>query len=477
MTMGLIILGVMFALLVASVPVALAAALAGFIGIAVTGSLDQAIFVLGSAAHAHLASPDLAVLPIFVLMGFFVTYSGAVGRFFSIATRRFSRFPAVTGLSTLLAGGVFAGASGTSTADVVVLTQTALPELRRNGYTDRAASGLIANVAALAILIPPSFALVVYGLATDTRLDMLLLAGIGPGLVLMVAYGTLIIVTSRRKAVRSTAVTTPAAAPPVTPETVSDGQAGAVRPAGAVATVASGTAGDPPAGEVSAGEPRQSWVRDIRDALPLAVIVLSFPAGLYSGLFTVSETASAVATMALLYMIITNRRTWFRKLVQAFREAVATYVMIALIIVGTSVFSTFLTSVRLPHLLAEVAVGSGFNRYVTFAIIAAILFVLGMFMDALAMLLITLPITFSTVMALGFDPVWFGVICVMMVEIAVVTPPFGMNLFALKARAPDISWKDLCLGVWPYVAVNIGLTVLLVAVPQIALFIPSQLGG
>ncbi|MGH3757568.1 TRAP transporter large permease [Actinophytocola sp.] len=448
MTFPIVMLAVLFVLLLMSVPVGIACALVGFVSLAVTAGDLQAIFALGSAPYTVLASSELAVLPVFILMGYFITHSGAVTAFFDVAKRRLRRVPGVIGLSTLGAGGIFAGASGTSVADVLVLTPAALPELRRTGYRDSLASGLIANVGCLAALIPPSFPFVIYGLSTETRLDQLLLSGLGPAALMFVGFALIVLLNGPERVRRRPP-------PPVAPVAATEQFEGV----GAARAV------------------RDTVFSDVRRIAPLAVMVLAFPVGLYSGLVTVEETATVIAAVALLYMVLMARESRVRKAASSFTAAVRTFSTVAIVIAGTAMLSTFMTSVRLPQELAQSIADSGWNRYLVLAAILVLYLVLGTVVDALAILLITLPLTFPTVLALGFDPIWFGAICVLMIEIAVVMPPHGMNLMALKARAPDVAWRDLYLGVWKFVAVDVVVIVLIIMFPQIVLFIPQQFAG
>ncbi|MYI68079.1 MAG: TRAP transporter large permease, partial [Boseongicola sp. SB0673_bin_14] len=331
--------------------------------------------------------------------------------------------------STVLGCAAFAAVSGSSVATAVTIGKVALPEMKRFGYADGLATGSVAAGGTLGILIPPSTGFVLYAILTEESIGKLFIAGILPGILLSLLFVAVILtVTSIRP------------------------EAGPVGPS------------------TTAGEKLMASLR----SLPLIGVILASIGGIYLGVFTPVEAAGVGATLVSLLALGTGA-VKFREVPEILLETVTTTAMLYLIIIGAHVFGPFLALTHIPETLALQLQEFGLGTYGTLVLILVGYIILGMFFDGLAMLVVTMPVVFPIIAGLGFDPIWFGVICVVVIEMGLITPPVGINVFVVKGVAAGVPMSTIFRGVLPFWVAMAVCLALLVAFPQIALFLPGQM--
>jgi tripartite ATP-independent transporter DctM subunit len=369
------------------------------------------------------------VIPMFLLMGAFVTTSGMSRELFRAAHVFLGHLRGGLGIATVAACGGFAAISGSSVATAATFSTVAYPEMRRHGYPQSFATGVIAAGGTLGAMLPPSTVLAVYGIITEQDIGKLFVAGILPGILAAAMYiATITIIGFAR--------------PGFLPST-----------------------------------PRHSWgerlsaLMEVWAPLLLFVFVIG---GLYGGLFTPTEAGGMGAGGAFLIGVLRGRlsRSGIRaSLLQATRTAAAVFT----VLIGALLFGYFLTITQTPQKVTEFLTGLGIGRYGVLALIMLMYLVLGCLMDAMAMIILTVPIIFPVVTALGFDPIWFGVIIVMTVELGLIHPPVGMNVFVIKSVVHDVSFATIFKGVLPFIVTDLIRLVILIAFPIIALWLPGRM--
>jgi tripartite ATP-independent transporter DctM subunit len=367
-------------------------------------------------------------------MGFFAMKAGIGDDLFDAAAKWFGRLPGGLAIATTGGAAAFGAASGSSVGSATLFTKLALPEMLRHGYDKRLASASIAISGTLAVLIPPSALIVVYAILTDSSIGRLLIGGLIPGLVF-----TVVICLATLGAV----LANPKLAPLV--------------------------------------EERYSWrekFRSLRMTGPLVLIIAAIIGGLYIGVFTPTEAGAMGALVTFILAVIRHRGLKGIGLTDIVIDTVQTTAMIFAIIVCALVFSRFLAFSGVAELLSDTLTNMKVNRWVVVAIVALIYIVLGMLMDAPALLAITLPVTHPVMMQLGFDPVWFGIFVVVLAELGAITPPVGINCFVVKGVAGDlVTLEDVFAGITPYVIACLIMLVILSIFPEIVLYLPRQMGG
>jgi tripartite ATP-independent transporter DctM subunit len=369
------------------------------------------------------------VIPMFLLMGAFVSNSGMSRELFRAANAFVGHFRGGLGIATIAACAGFAAISGSSVATAATFATVAYPEMRRYDYPQSFATGVIAAGGTLGAMLPPSTVLAVYGIITEQDIGKLFIAGIIPGFIAALMYMTTIMIIGR------------------------------VRP------------GFLPTGPRSTWKERLGGLRDIWAMLLLFIFVIG---GLYGGLFTPTEAGGMGAGGAFLIGLARgklSRGDIRRSLLQAVRTAAA----VLTVLIGALLFGYFLTVTQTPQKVTAFLVGLGFGRYGVLALIMLMYLVLGCLMDALAMIILTIPIIFPVITQLGFDPIWFGIIIVMTVELGLIHPPVGMNVFVIKSVVQDVSFSTIFLGVLPFIVTDLIRLVILISFPMLALYLPSHM--
>jgi C4-dicarboxylate transporter DctM subunit len=364
-------------------------------------------------------------------MGAFVSVSGISRELFRAANTFVGHWKGGLGIATIGACGAFAAISGSSVATAATFSAVAYPEMRRYGYPQSFATGVIAVGGTLGAMLPPSTVLAVYGIITQQDIGRLFIAGILPGLLAIAMHMITIAII------------------------------GVVRPKFL------------PAGEKSSWRQRIAALRDVWSPLLLFVFVIG---GLYGGFFIPTEAGAVGAVGAFLIGILRGKLSVdgiLQSLLQATRTAAAVFT----VLIGALCFGYFLTITQTPQHVTEFLTGLGLGRYGILALILLMYLALGCLMDALAMVILTVPIVFPVVTALGFDPIWFGIIIVMTVELGLIHPPVGMNVFVIKSVIKDVNMSTIFVGVLPFVVTDLIRLVILILFPLIAIWLPQRMAG
>jgi C4-dicarboxylate transporter, DctM subunit len=419
----------LFVLMLLRVPVGMAMGLVGVSGFAYLVNGDAALKIIGHTSMRTVTDYTFGVIPMFLLMGAFVTNSGMSRELFRAANSFVGHFRGGLGIATIAACAGFAAISGSSVATAATFATVAYPEMRRYNYPQSFATGVIAAGGTLGAMLPPSTVLAVYGIITEQDIGKLFIAGIIPGL-LAAAMDMLTVVVIGR-----------------------------LRP------------GFLPVA------PRHSWkerlvgLRDIWAMLLLFIFVIG---GLYGGLFTPTEAGGVGAIGALIIGVIRGKLDGLqirRSLLQAVRTAAA----VLTVLIGALLFGYFLTVTQTPQKVTVFLTGLGLGRYGVLALIMVMYIALGCLMDSLAMIILTIPIIFPVITQLGFDPIWFGIIIVMTVELGLIHPPVGMNVFVIKTVVQEVSFTTIFRGVLPFIITDLIRLVILIAFPILALWLPLQM--
>ncbi|MEY2802736.1 MAG: Sialic acid transporter permease protein SiaT, partial [Pseudomonadota bacterium] len=408
-------------------PLAFAMGLVGFVGVgwligwpAAYANAAQVVYETGFAY-------TLSVIPLFILMGNFVARAGLAHELFQAAYAFIGHVRGGLAHATIMACAGFGAICGSSIATAATMSRVAYPSMKKLGYSDELSTGVMAAGGTLGIMIPPSTIMVIYGIITETHIGKLFAAGVIPGLLTM-----------------------------------------ALLMLGVVAV----TARDPehaPAGQRLSWPERWLALRGIWGVLLLVIVVLG---GIYGGLFTATEGAGFGAFGAFLFALLRGRLTW-RVLGQVLVESARTTGMLFTLLIAATIFANFVNFTTMPGDLRDWIMGLGLSPTLIVMAMMLIYIVLGTVMEELTMVLLTIPLFFPIVVALGFDPVWFGVLIVMIVQIGLISPPVGMNLFVLNALIPGVRLGQIFSGCWPFVAIMVGVLVLLVLFPAISLWLPS----
>jgi C4-dicarboxylate transporter, DctM subunit len=420
---------VLFVLMLLRVPVGMAMGLVGVSGFAYLVGGEPALKIVGHTSMRTVTDYTFGVIPMFLLMGAFVSNSGMSRELFRAANAFVGHLRGGLGIATIAACAGFAAISGSSVATAATFATVAYPEMRRYNYPQSFATGVIAAGGTLGAMLPPSTVLAVYGIITEQDIGKLFIAGIIPG-ILAASMDMLTIVIIGR-----------------------------LRP------------------NFLPAAPRHTWperlngLRDIWATLVLFVFVIG---GLYGGLFTPTEAGGMGAVGALLIGVLRgklNRSDIRRSLLQAVRTAAA----VLTVLIGALLFGYFLTVTQTPQKVTAFLSVLGIGRYGVLALIMLMYLVLGCLMDALAMIILTVPIIFPVITQLGFDPIWFGVIIVMTVELGLIHPPVGMNVFVIKSVVQEVSFSTIFIGVLPFIVTDLIRLVILIAFPVLALYLPSHM--
>jgi len=416
--------------LLLGIPIAFSLAGAGILGIwLVKGDWNIVLVVLKNAL-LFVADYNLTTIPMFILMAFFSSSSGLARDLYTAASNWLSHIRGGLAIATVFACGIFGAMSGASVAAAAVMSNIAMTNMRRLGYSEVLAAGAVSVGATLDILIPPSVPMVIYGVATQTSIGKLLIAGVIPGIILGILLTLCILVWV----------------------TISPSHA-------------------PKTNRVPWAE-RWRSVRNIWPSLLLILIVLVL---LYSGVATPTEVGALGAFMAALIGVVMKRLTW-RGALHALKETIRTSTMIFLIMIGASIFGYFMTMSRVPNHVVEAVMAMNLNRWTIVIGIIVVYFLISMVMDEIPLLLITLPLTFPLVTSVGFDPVWFGVLSIMMVAMGLVFPPVGMIAFVVSATA-NVDLMTVYRGTSIMIIAIFIATALVMIFPQLALWLPATMRG
>jgi len=444
--LGILGLVILFVLLALRMPVALSMLAVGLAGTVIANankfmlagmSLDQAWARGLKIAYSNLAGEtfeaavnfNLLVIPMFVLMGMLAGVSGMSRDLFTAAYRLMGHMRGGLATATIAACAGFAALSGSSLASAVTMGRVALPEMKRYNYADGLATGSVAAGGTLGFLIPPSGGMIIYAVLTEQSIGRLFMAGVFPGIILTLLFiGAIYIVVHRK----------PEAGPP--------------------------------------GE-RSNWPERkeaMLGAIPILLVVLLTIGGMYTGFFTPVEASSVGAFLTFLIAALRRSLTWqaSKTVILQTMNATAT---VFLIIIGAFVFIPFMSLTELPGQLVTLLTSLPIGQVGILLIIIAVYIVLGMFLESIAMLVLTIPVIIPIAIGLNWDLIWFGVIIVVVLEMGMISPPVGINVFVVKSIAPDVPMSTIFRGIWPFWLAMALMIVLLIAFPQIALYLPETL--
>ena len=432
-TVGLIGVSIFVALIMLKMPISFAMALVGFLGFSFLTSPSTAFRMVAQDLYSNFSSYSLSVIAMFTWMGFLAFHSGIGSNLYHLAYKLIGHLPGGLAIATQGACAVFGAVCGSNTATVATMGAIALPEMRKYKYNLSLATASLAAGGVLGILIPPSVILIVYGMATEQSIGTLFLAGIIPGIILMLLYMAVIYLLASRN-----------------PELA-------------------------PRGE------RASWSERIRlmrtGLLDIFVVFSVSIGGLFAGWFTPTE-AGAVGAAGVVVVALFERRLNWQNFGNSIVDTTKTTAMIMLMVAGAVIFGRFIAISRIPFELAQWAANMSLPPVAVMALILLLYLVMGCFIDALAMVLLTVPIFYPVVVnTLGYDPIWFGIVIVLVVSMGVITPPVGMNVYVIKGVAPDIPLEQIFRGIWPFLGAQIVCLIVLMVFPGLVTFLPNLLAN
>ncbi|MDQ0072745.1 tripartite ATP-independent transporter DctM subunit [Variovorax boronicumulans] len=420
----------LFVLMLLRVPVGMAMGLVGVVGYSYLVGPGPALKLVGQTSMRTVTDYTFGVIPMFMLMGALVSVSGVSRELFKAANSMIGHLRGGLGVATVVACGGFAAICGSSVATAATFSAVAYPEMRRFNYPQSFSTGVIAAGGTLGAILPPSTVLAVYAILTQQDIGKLFMAGIVPGILAMAMYAMTIAIIVKLR-----------------PDWL-------------------------PGGEVKPWSERFKDLRNVWAPLVLFVFVIG---GLYGGFFTPTEAGGVGASGAFILGLV-RRKLDGPKIREALLSATRTAAAVFTVLIGALLFGYFLTITQSPQKLTEFLTGLGIGRYGVLALIMVMYLVLGCLMDAMAMIILTVPIIFPVIVHLGFDPIWFGVIIVMTVELGLIHPPVGMNVFVIKSVVKDVSFTTIFKGVLPFIVTDIVRLVILIAFPVIALWLPTRMG-
>lgn len=429
---GLIGVAIAFGFMLLRMPIGIALAMASFSGIWVLTNLNAAFGMLRAVPYQFIANWSFSAVPMFLLMGYIASHAGLTSGLFRLMRVMLHRVPGGLACATVGACALFAAASGSSVATAAAMGKIAIPEMRKAGYDYGLATGCVAAAGTLGSLIPPSVIMIIYGVFTQAPIGKLFMAGFLPGILTAGAY--IVMIMARVKI-------TPSLAPP-TDETI-------------------------PQGELWSAT-RESW--------PLPVLVAGVIGGIYAGIMTPTEAGAVGAALAAVIAITRGALNW-GVLVNALRETALGTSSLFVIAMGASMFTTFMGLAGVPARIASGILSFGTDPLVLILVISALYLVLGMFIDSLGIMLLTLPILIPLLNGADINMIWFGILVVKLLEIGLITPPFGMNVFVIHSMLQGaVTLPRIFKGVLWFIAVEIVVLALLIAFPQISLWLPDRMG-
>lgn len=431
LTIGSLGVLALLALILMQVPIGIAMVIVGVAGFGFQTGWQPALSLLASEPSGVLANVDLAAVPLFLLMGTFATLAGFSSDIYRAAAALIGHRRGGLAYATIGGCAAFGAVCGSSTATAAMFTRAALPEMTAHGYSPGFSAGTIAAGGTLKCLIPPSIVMILYAIAAKTFVLDLFLAAVVPALIAVALNLVAVALVARLR---------PELAPVLSPAPWSERRAA------------------------------------LRGALPALGLIACIFAGLYSGVFTINEAASVAAVLSFVFAASRRRLTW-NGVTQGLRESASATAMIYVIIIGAQVFTYFITLGRVPEALVAAAQGLQASPLAFIVMLLLGYLVLGAVFDEISAMLITLPFVLPLVVQLGYDPVWWGVVNMVIIELGMIVPPIGLIVFVLHGMRPDIPLRAIYRGVAPYITANLVLLALLVAFPVIALWLPEYLRG
>lgn len=425
---GLIGLAVLLVLFFLRMPVGMAMTLVGYFGLIIIRGVDQANTLMGMVPFQQITSYTITVIPMFTLMGMIISGTSIGADLYSAARSWFGYRRGGLASTTVIAGGVLGAVTGSHQTSTIVMAKLAIPEMRKYGYKDQLIGGSIAAAAPLAIVIPPSLAFIFYGIYTGEPIGQLFMSGVIPGIILAVLFCVAISVTCK-----------------LNPELGPRGPKCSMR----------------------------EKLRTLKGVIPVLILVLLVFGGIYGGFFTATEAGAIGSFGALIIALIKKEMNW-KRAKEVLWSTGKTTGTVLLMLIGTYIFNTFMTTARLPAFIASWIKSLNAPNFLIMAAIILMYFILGCFIPEIPMLALTCPIIYPVVTGLGFSGIWFGCIIVLMMTIGAVTPPVGMVAFILSGVS-DLELPKIFKGVIPFLIVDILVIILLLFVPDIVTWLPSMM--
>ena len=427
------ILGIcaLFFLLALRMQIGFAMALVGFGGFAVLSSFGSGLAILGFEPYQTVSSYTLSVIPLFMLMGQFANHSNLGTEIYETVNKWIGFLPGGLAMATVGACAMFAAISGSSLATAAMFGTIALPEMQKLDYSEKLATGCIAAGGTLGILIPPSSVLILYGILTEQSIGRLFIGGMIPGILLSLMFvATIYIITK------------------INPDLGKPGPKYTIKQ--------------------KVGSLKNTWA-----IITLFGLVIG---GLYAGWFTPTAAAGVGAFGAFVITLIKGRLTW-STLIISLKEAASSTAMIFGILIGAMVFQYFMTLSQIPTTLASLVVEAGMGKYLVVSCIIMGFIILGCFMEGLSIMVLAVPIVFPIVINLGFDPIWFGIIITLTMEMSLITPPVGVNVFVLSGVAKDIPMSTMFKGILPFWVAMLVCIIVLLIFPELVTYLPNKMMG
>lgn len=429
-----LITGILLLLILLGMPIAFAMAIAGGLGIVILGGKATVLYTLGTFPLGRCATYVLTVIPLFIFMGNLSSVAGVPSDAYGMASKWLGSLKGGLVMVTIGACGIFAATTGSSTAEAAAMGKIAVPEMRKRGYDLRLSVGSVASASALGMLIPPSISIVIYGIVATQSIGKLFIAGILPGILTIVLYMGMVYVRVSLN-------------PHLAPKTE-----------------------------------KVSWnkkVRSLTQGWGGLVLFITVIGGLYTGIATPTQIGAlgSLVALGLGFMAIWRGKSSWALLKKSLIETGELCAIIFTFIIGAGIFSLFITMTGVVPWLVEFTSGLAIPREAMLIIILLFYFPLGMFFDPTAMIFVTVPIVYPIIVqGLGFDPIWFGIVLIILIEISVITPPMAVNLYVIKGLFPDVSIKDVFMGSLWFLAMEIVVIIILIIFPSIATWLPSTMG-
>jgi len=427
---GLIGIAFLFILMFLRMPVGFVMAAVGFVGFGYTVSFDASMSMVAKDLFSVFGSYSLTVIPLFVFMGQLAYHSGISSRLFNAAYKFIGHWPGGLAVATVGACAAFAAICGSTNATAATMGAATLPEMKRYNYKPELATGVVAAGGSLGILIPPSVIFMVYGISTEQSIGSLFMAGLVPGLLLTILFVLTIIIWAHLR-----------------PELGPKGPRFSLR---------------------------EKW-QSLSGLIETLILFIAIMGGLFLGIFTPTE-AGAIGACGTLILALAGRNLTMQGFLAAIFETTRISCMILVIVAGATIFGHFLAVTRIPYDIAQVVSEIDLPRWGIMLIIIAVYLIGGCIIDSLALIMLTIPIFYPVILLLGYDPIWFGVIMVLVTQIGVITPPVGINVYVVSGVARDVPLDLIFKGALPFLAALIVATLLLIPFPQIALFLPGLMG-
>ncbi len=428
---GIVATGLLFFLLINGLPIAYSLMVIGFLGICILASPGAALPLVARTVYESASHYPYTIIPLFIVMGSYADITGISDDLYSTFDKWLRRLPGGLGMATIAAIAGFSAISGSSVASSAAFGKVAYPQMRRFNYSPRLAAGTVAAGATIDFLIPPSLGFVIFGMLTQQSIGKLLISGMIPGLILAVAFMGILFVWVKLSPDSASS----------TPEPV----------------------------------PWKEKLLALKGTWETILIFIIVIGGIYKGWFTPNEAAGVGATLIFL-MAVVKRKLTGKILMDSFFEAVRVSVMVLFLVAGANVFSYFLALTTIPMKVTAWIVGLGVSKYWVLVMIVIIYLILGCFLDAISMMILTLPVLFPLVLQLGFDGIWFGVVCVLMMGAGLITPPMGLCVFTVASIATDTTLEEVFKGALPFLVALLFVTFLITVFPQIALYFPNMMG-